>query len=59
MPQRAASAPGSFQRLMQRVTEGLTQIKIYLDDAIAHHRTPAEHVYNIRAFLLHLRQHNL
>ena len=59
MPQGAATVPGCFQRLMQRVTDGLEHVLMYLDDAIAFDVTPLEHVRTLREFFSRLREHDL
>ena len=58
-PQGAATAPGCFQRLMQRVTDGLEHVLMYLDDAIVFDASPLEHVRALREFLSRLRKHDL
>ena len=59
MPQGAATAPGCFQRLMQRVTNGLEHVLMYLDDAIAFDASPLEHVRTLREFFSRFRKHDL
>ena len=59
MPQGASGAPGTFQRLMNRVTDGLTNVRMYIDDAIVFDPDPATHISSLGTFLDRLRQHNL
>ncbi|CAM9978375.1 unnamed protein product, partial [Sphacelaria rigidula] len=59
MARGAATAPGCFQRLMQRATEGLEHIIMYLDDAIAFDASPIAHIRTLREFLSRLRTHDL
>ena len=58
-PQGAAGAPGAFQRVMFRVTDGLPKCHMYLDDAVCHDCTPAEHVEQLASFFGRFEQHNL
>lgn len=59
MPQGAGGAPGSFQRLIQLVTEGFKRRKVYVDHVIAHDQDPASQVQLICGFLDRLEQHDL
>ncbi|CAM9575887.1 unnamed protein product, partial [Sphacelaria rigidula] len=59
MPQGAATAPGCFQCLMQRVTEGLEHIIMYLDDVIAFDASPTAHTRTLREFPSRLRTRDL
>ncbi|CAM9472411.1 unnamed protein product [Sphacelaria rigidula] len=38
-PQGAAGAPGAFQRVMFRVTDGLSKGHMYIDDPVIHGST--------------------
>ncbi|CAM9694348.1 unnamed protein product, partial [Sphacelaria rigidula] len=58
-PQGAAGASGAFQRVMFRVTDGLPKCHVYLDDAVCHNSTPAEHVEQLASFFNRFEQHNL
>ncbi|CAM9934561.1 unnamed protein product, partial [Sphacelaria rigidula] len=59
MPQGAATSPGCFQRLMQRVTDGLEHIIMYLDDPIAMDASPMAHIHTLREFLFRRCTHDL
>ncbi|CAM9831360.1 unnamed protein product [Sphacelaria rigidula] len=57
-PQGAAGAQGAFQRVMFRVIDGLSQCRMYLDDAVVHGSTHAEHVKHLASFFARFEQHN-
>ncbi|CAN0098373.1 unnamed protein product [Sphacelaria rigidula] len=57
--QGAAGASGALQRVMFRVTDGLPKCHMYLDDAVCHDSTPAEHVEQLASFFNRFEQHNL
>ncbi|CAN0105779.1 unnamed protein product, partial [Sphacelaria rigidula] len=57
--QGTAGVPGAFQRVMFRATDGLPKYHTYLDDAVCHDCTPAEHVEQLASFCNRLEQHNL
>ena len=44
---------------MQRVTDGLEHVIMYLDDAIAFDASPKTHISTLREFLARLRKHDL
>ena len=53
------NSANSFQRLLDYVTRGLTNTKVYVDDLIVHSNTHAEHLNHLRAIFLRLRKFNL
>ena len=61
MPFGLTNAPARFQRLMERVLEGLTFKKclIYLDDIVVYGCTPEEHMDNLHEVLDRLKQAGL
>lgn len=61
MPFGLASAPSTFQRMMEIVLSGLSfeMCLCYLDDVIIFSRTFDEHCERLRAVLSRFRQHNL
>ena len=44
---------------MFRVIDGLSKCRMYLDDAVIHDSTPAEHVEHLASFFARFEQHNL
>lgn len=44
---------------MNRVTKGLSNVFMYIGDAIVFNRDPAAHIASLRAFLFHFQQHQL
>ncbi|CAM9712856.1 unnamed protein product [Sphacelaria rigidula] len=50
-PQGAAGAPGAFQCVMFRMTNGLSKCHMYLDDAVVHASIPCEHVEHLGVIL--------
>ena len=59
MPQGAAGAPAWFVSVMRLVTNGLDNIRMYLDDAIGSNDSPTAHVATLATFFSRLRLHNL
>jgi hypothetical protein len=61
MPFGLTNAPATFQRLMNRILNGLTlkQCVVYLDDIIIFSRTFAEHLLRMRNVLDRIRDANL
>ena len=61
MPFGLCNAPGTFQRLMERVLCGLLGrcVLVYLDDIIVYSRTPAEHVDHLGQVLQRIQEHGL
>ena len=59
MPQGAAGAPAWFVSVMRLVTDGLDNIRMYLDDAIGSNDSPTAHVATLATFFSRLRLHNL
>ena len=61
MPFGLASAPSTFQRMMEIVLSGLSfeMCLCYLDDVIIFSKTFDEHCERLRAVLSRFRQHNL
>ena len=61
MPFGLCNAPGTFQRLMERVLCGLLGrcVLVYLDDIIVYSRTPAEHVSHLGQVLQRIQEHGL
>ena len=61
MPFGLCNAPSTFQRLMERVLQGLVwkTVVVYLDDVIIYSRTPAEHLGHLQEVLERFREHKL
>ena len=59
MPQGAAGAPAWFVSVIRLVTNGLDNIRMYLDDAIGSNDSPTAHVETLATFFARLRLHNL
>ena len=61
MPFGLSNAPGTFQRLMDKVLKGLNWKKcvVYLDDIIIFSKTFEEHLIRLEQVLLRLRSANL
>ena len=59
MPQGAAGAPAWSVSAMRLVTNGLDNIRMYLDDAIGSNDSPTAHVATLATFFARLRLHNL
>lgn len=61
MPFGLCGAPSTFQRLMERVLQGLVwkSTVVYLDDVVIFSRTPEEHVGHLREVLERFEAHNL
>ena len=59
MPQGAAGALAWFVSVMRLVTNGLDNIRMYLDDAIGSNSSSIAHVATLATFFARLRLHNL
>ena len=59
MLQGAAGAPAWFVSFMRLVTNGLDNIRMYLDDAIGWNDSPTAHVATLATFFARLRPHNV
>ena len=59
MPQGDAGAPAWFVSVLRLVTNGLDNIRMYLDDTIVSNDSPIAHVATLATFLARLRLHNL
>ena len=59
MPFGLCNAPSTFQRLMERVLEGLVwkSVVVYLDDVVIYSRTPEEHLRHLSQALERFRAH--
>jgi len=54
MPFGLTNAPATFQRNMNFVTHGLTQLCVYLDDVLVHGRTLEEHLAALEVVFIRL-----
>ena len=59
MPQGATGAPDWFVSVLRFVTDGLDNIRMYLDDAIRSDGSPIAHVATLVTFYARLRLYNL
>lgn len=59
LPFGMKNAPATFQRLMGKVTAGLSNVVVYIDDAVVHSNTWAEHLEHLRQLLQRLQQAGL
>ena len=58
-PKGAAGGPAWFVSVMRLVTNGLDNIRMYLDDTIGSNDSPIAHVATLVTFFARLRLHNL
>jgi hypothetical protein len=54
-----ASAPSAFQRLVELVVKGISNVVIYIDDLIIYSKTHEEHLQTLDAVFTRLASHNL
>ena len=59
MPYGLKNAPATFQRLMDRVVDGLTHVVVYIDDVVVYDTTWVEHLQNVEALLARLHEAGL
>ena len=59
MPQGAAGSPAWFVSVMRLVTDGLDNIRMYLDDAIGSDDSPMAHMATLTTLFSRLRLHRL
>jgi hypothetical protein len=58
-PMGLLGCPASFQRLMETVVNGLTNVIVYIDDLLIHSATHPEHITALDNVLRRLVQHNI
>ena len=58
-PMGLLGCPASFQRLMERVMEGIDNVLIYIDDVIIHTQDHDKHLEILEATLQRMVQHGL
>ena len=54
-----SSGPSAYQRLVELVMKGLSQVIVYIDDIIIHSSTHEEHLKKLDEVLARLSKHNL
>ena len=59
MPRGSAGSPAWFVSVMRLVTDGLDNIRMYLDDTIGSDASPMAHVATLATFFARLRLHSL
>ena len=59
MPFGLTGAPGSFQRLMDKVLRGLNFVTTYLDDVLVHSKTKDEHIKHLNVVFSRLKNAGL
>ena len=59
MPYGLKNAPATFQRLMDRVVDGLNNCVVYIDDVVIYDSVWEEHVHNVEALFVRLQQAGL
>jgi hypothetical protein len=58
-PMGLLGCPASFQRLMETVINGLTNVIVYIDNLLIHSATHQEHITDLDKVLQKLVQHNI
>jgi len=58
-PHGVARYSASFQRLMERVVQGLPNILVYIDNLLLHSSSHEEHLCQLDHLLVWLRQHDI
>ena len=58
-PMGLIGCPASFQRLMEKVMEGIDNVLVYIDDLLLHSKTHPEHLQTLDQTLTRLEEHNL
>ena len=59
MPFGLKNSPATFQRLMNQVTSGLPNCRVYIDDCVVYSQSWEEHMAHLRQLLVRLRDANL
>ncbi len=59
MPFGLKNAPRVFQRIIQKILNGLDFVKIYLDDILIHSKTMEDHEHHIKIVLNKLKEANV
>ena len=58
-PMGLLGCPASFQRLMETVVNGISNVIVYIDDLLVHSATHEEHLATLDKVLKRLVQHNI
>jgi hypothetical protein len=58
-PMGLLGCPASFQRLMETVVNGISNVIVYIDDLLVHSATHEEHIVSLNQVLEQLIQHNI
>ena len=58
-PMGLLGCPASFQRLIEKVCEGLQNVIVYIDDLLVHSDTHSQHRRQLQELFERLRQHNI
>ena len=58
-PMGLLGCPASFQRLMETVVNGISNVIVYIDDLLVHSATHEEHLTTLDKVLKRLVQHNI
>jgi hypothetical protein len=58
-PMGLLGCPASFQRLMETVVNGLSNVIVYIDDLLVHSASHKEHLVTLNQVLERLVQHNI
>ena len=59
LPFEISSAPGIFQRLMEGVLHGISDVMVYLEDILVAGRSTAEHLQRMDQVLSRLQEAGL
>jgi hypothetical protein len=58
-PMGLLGCPASFQRLMETVVNGISNVIVYIDNLLVHSTTHEEHLITLNQVLEQLIQHNI
>ncbi len=53
------NAPATFQRMMDRLFQGMEFVRVYLDDIVIHSKSIEEHLFHLEEIFKKLATHGL
>ena len=58
-PMGLLGCPDSFQRLMEKLMEGIDNVIVYIDDLLIHSQTHEQHLASLKMVMTRLEENNM